>query len=65
MLFLWITIAVVGPLLVWAGVTDLRARRRGVRYRGVDARAGREARRVADTENTMRSHNQMGGGGPF
>jgi hypothetical protein len=67
MVFLWITVAVVGPLLVWAAVTDLRARRRGVRYRGVDAGAGREARRAADTENHMRTHGQggWGGTGPF
>lgn len=62
MAFLWITLMLVGPLIVIGAVMDLRARRRGVRY-SVDGKMGRDARRAADTENHLRTHGQGGWGG--
>ncbi len=43
-------------LFIAAGVIDFRARRRGVRYRGIDARAARDARRINEAQMNTRSN---------
>lgn len=65
MLILVIVLGVLAALLVAAGVTDLRARRRG-HYNGVDGKAARDARRLNEAEMNMRSNGSIrdsGGGG--
>ena len=58
-----ILLLVLAVLLVAAGVIDFRARRRGVRYRGVDAQASRDNRNSpAAAEAQMRANMRNGGG---
>jgi len=63
--FLWIGIAVVVVLLGVAAWTDLKARRAGRPIRGVDGKAGLDARRSAQAEYNQRTHGQSFGSGPF
>jgi hypothetical protein len=63
--FLWIGIAVVVVLLGVAAWTDLKARRAGRPIRGVDGKAGLDARRAAQAEYNQRTHGQSYGAGPF
>jgi hypothetical protein len=61
-MMLIILLGVLAVLFVAAGVIDFRARRRGVRYRGVDAKTSRNNRTsVEASEAQMRS--RMSGGG--
>ena len=65
MLALVIVLGVLAALLVAAGVTDLRARRRRGRYSGVDDRAAGNARRLNEADVNMRSNGSIrdtGGG---
>jgi hypothetical protein len=67
MMLLWISLAIVGLLLGVAAWMDLKARRAGRPIRGVDRKANLDARRAAQAELNMRSHNQNQsyGDGPF
>lgn len=62
---LFILLGVVVVLFIAAGVIDFRARRRNVRYRGVDGKAARDARRINEADLNTRSNGGIrdGGGG--
>jgi hypothetical protein len=62
---LFIVLGVLAALFIAAAVIDIKARRRGVRYTGVNAKASRDERRHAETELRMRAHNGGGFGGSF
>ena len=62
---LWFGIAVLVVLLAAAGWIDLKARRTGRPIRGVDRKAGLDARRLAQAEYDQRTHHQNYGGGVF
>jgi hypothetical protein len=62
MIYLWIGLGLLALLLVWAGVTDLRARRRGVRYRGV-GEPELNALDRAEFEMRTRANNKFPGSG--
>ena len=60
---LFILLGVLAVLFVAAGVIDFKARRRGVRYRGIDAKKSRDDRHSpAAAEAQMRANMRNGGG---
>ena len=63
---LFILLGVVVVLFIAAGVIDLRARRRKVRYTGVDGKAARDARRINEANlNTRGNGGIRDAGGGF
>jgi hypothetical protein len=68
---LFIVLGVLAALFIAAAVIDIKARRRGIRYRGVDASSSRNNRNsvdAAEAQMRARMHNEgtgNTGGMPF
>jgi hypothetical protein len=61
-------LGVLAVLFIAAAVIDVKARRRGVRYRGVDQASTRDERRRYEAELNTRTNGRLrdpGSGGPF
>jgi hypothetical protein len=61
MWFLVMLLAAVVLLIVWGSVSGVRARRRGHRLQGVDGRAVRDRRQLAESELDIRTNGRMRG----
>jgi hypothetical protein len=62
---LFVILGVLAVLLVVGGVLDFRARRRGVRYGGVDGKAARDYQRDNETEVRLRGSDKNDGPGSW